>query len=158
MSDADRNKRAAGNRRPNGRAERARAKSFSGVPGPGVVVLPDDDPRLVAAAAEATRRVGEFVAAFRARRPGDAFAVKVPFADDYGREFLWVGVAAITDAHFVGRVDNRPAFVRAVAYRQTVRVPRAGLADWVYLRGATVVGGFSFQAVAGRLPKTGEAA
>lgn len=147
MPDRERNQRNAGYTRPNLRAERARAKRAGGLPVPAVAVLPDDDPRLAAAAAEANRRFGEFLAAFEGRKPGDTFAVKVPFADDYGREFMWVRVAAVEDRFLIGRLDNRPAFVRAVRAGQKVRVPRAGLNDWLIVRGGHLVGGFTLKVV-----------
>ena len=109
--------------------------------------LADDDPRLNAAAAEAARRFGEFLAAFNARGPADTFAVKVPFADDHGREFMWVSVAAVDATHIVGTLDNRPAFVRAVHAGEDVRVPRAELNDWLYVRGGELHGGFTLKLV-----------
>jgi uncharacterized protein YegJ (DUF2314 family) len=147
MPDHERNKRIAGYTRANARAERMRAKRISRLPVPAVAVLPDDDPRLAAAAAEANRRFGEFLAAFDHRKPGETFAVKVPFADDYGREYMWVRVAAVDDRYIVGRLDNRPAFVRAVRPGQKVRVPRAGLNDWLIVRGGQLEGGFTLKVV-----------
>lgn len=158
MPDRERNKRTAGNTRANARAERLRAKRAGRLPAPAVAVVPDDDPRLTAAAAEANRRFGEFLAAFDRRKPGETFAVKVPFADDYGREFMWVSVAAVDDAFIVGRLDNRPAFVQAVHAGQKVRVPRTGLNDWLIVRGGQLEGGFTLKVVEDRVRGGGEAA
>lgn len=157
MSDKERNKRTAGYTRASGRAERQRVKRAGGLPLPAVAVLPDDDPKLAAAAAEANRRFGEFLAAFESRRPGETFAVKVPFADDYGREFMWVNVASVDDRFVIGRLDNRPAYVRAVRAGQKVRVPRTGLNDWLIVRGGELVGGFTLKVIQQRA-SGGEAA
>jgi uncharacterized protein YegJ (DUF2314 family) len=158
MPKPDRNKRTAGNTRANARAERNRAKRAGGLPPPAVAVVPDDDPKLAAAAAEANRRFGEFLTAFQQRKPGDTFAVKVPFSDDYGREFMWVRVAAVDDSFIVGRLDNRPAYVQAVRAGQKVRVPRTGLNDWLIVRGGELLGGFTLKVVQERATDEGEAA
>jgi uncharacterized protein YegJ (DUF2314 family) len=150
MPERERNKRTAGYTRANARAERTRAKRAGRLPSPAVAVVPDDDPKLAAAAAEANRRFGEFLAAFDGRKPGDTFAVKVPFSDDYGREFMWVSVAAVDDRFIVGRLDNRPAYVRAVRPGQKVRVPRTGLNDWLIVRGGQLEGGFTLKVVEDR--------
>ena len=105
----------------------------------------DDDPRLTAAAAEANSRFDEFLAAFAGRGPADTFAVKVPFADAHGREFMWVSVARVDATHIEGVLDNRPAFVRAVHAGEGVRVPRAELNDWLYVRGGELHGGFTLR-------------
>lgn len=105
----------------------------------------DDDPRLSAAAEEANKRFDEFLAAFASRGPADTFAVKVPFADAHGREFMWVSVAGVDATHIVGKLDNRPAFVRAVHVGDSVRVPRSELNDWLYVRGGELHGGFTLR-------------
>lgn len=114
-----------------------------------------DDPRMAAAAAEANRRLGEFLTAFAARRPDDTFAVKVPFADSAGLEYMWVSVTAVDDAEFVGRLDNQPAFVRTFRVGQTVRVSRADLNDWLYVRGGKLHGGFTLRLLGDRLRHDG---
>ncbi len=147
----ERNKRSAGNTRANAKAERARVKAAARWPKAGVAVIPDDDPRLTAAAAEAGRRFPEFLAALAARQPGDAFAVKVPFADDYGREFMWVTVSRVDSTHVVGRLDNRPTVVRAVRAGPKVRVPRKAVNDWLFVRAGEAKGGFTLAVVRDRM-------
>lgn len=110
-----------------------------------------DDPRMTAAAAEANRRIGEFLTAFSQRQPDDTFAVKLPFADASGLEYMWVSVTAIDDACFHGRLDNQPAFVTTVRAGQTVHVPRAKLNDWLYVRGGELHGGFTLRLLGEKL-------
>jgi uncharacterized protein YegJ (DUF2314 family) len=69
--------------------------------------------------------------------------VKAPFADDHGRELLWVAVRHADERHVVGTVDSQPATVKAVAVGQQVRVPRGQLADWLFIRGGRMTGGFT---------------
>jgi uncharacterized protein YegJ (DUF2314 family) len=103
----------------------------------------DDDPQLKAAVAEANGRFDEFLSALADRRPSDTFAVKAPFTDDFGREYMWVAVSAVDGSHIYGRLDNDPATVRTVKRGQPVRVSRTLLNDWLIVRGAERVGGFT---------------
>ncbi len=120
-----------------------------------IAAVSDDDPRMAEAAAEAGRRFGEFLAALTARRPGETFAVKAPFADEHGQEFMWVAVAAVDDTHVHGRLDNDPAFVRSVRAGEPVSVPRDRVNDWLYVRGGELHGGFTLKLLGDRLRRTG---
>ena len=117
----------------------------------GLVVLADDDPDLKAAAREAVLRLHEFFAAFAQRQPGDLFAVKVPFQDDYGREYMWVKVSSADATHVTGRLDNTPAFVKSISMGQIVRVPLKGLTDWLVLRAGVLRGGFSIPVIEAKM-------
>lgn len=107
------------------------------------VSIPDDDPQLTAAVSEANRRFDEFLHAFAHRADADRFAVKARFMDDYGREYMWLTVTAVDGSHIYGQLDNDPATVRAIRRGQPVRVPRAGLNDWLFTKGEQRVGGFT---------------
>lgn len=107
--------------------------------------MADDDPRLSAAAEEANKRFDEFLVAFAERGPTDTFAVKVPFTDDHGREFMWVSVNGVDATHIVGKLDNRPAFIQAVHVGDNVRVLRSELNDWLYVRDGELHGGFTLR-------------
>lgn len=107
------------------------------------VSVPDDDPQLTAAVSEANRRFDEFLHAFADRGTADRFAVKARFMDDYGREYMWLTVTAVDGSHIYGQLDNDPATVRAIRRGQSVRVPRAGLNDWLFTKGEQRVGGFT---------------
>jgi uncharacterized protein YegJ (DUF2314 family) len=120
------------------------------------VSIPDDDPQLTAAVSEAHRRFDEFLHAFARRSDADRFAVKAPFMDDYGREYMWLTVTAVDGQHIYGQLDNDPATVRAIRRGQPVRVPRNGLNDWLFTQGAERVGGFTVKVLERRA--NGEAA
>lgn len=110
---------------------------------PDAVGLADDDPRLKAAVAEANSRFSEFLTALADRAPADTFAVKAPFTDDFGREYMWVTVSNVDGSHIYGRLENDPATVRTVRRGQPVRVSRSLLNDWLIVRGGERVGGFT---------------
>lgn len=112
-----------------------------------------EDPRLVAAVAEANRRLDEFLTAFAQRQPGDTFAVKMPFADDAGQEFMWVSVTHIDDKGFHGLLDNEPAFVKTVKEGETVHVPRKNLNDWMYVSNGELHGGFTLKVLGEKLTR-----
>ena len=120
---------------------------------PEVVVLPDDDPDLKAAAQEAVHRLPEFLAALDQPQSGDLFAVKVPFQDDYGREYMWVKVSSADATHFLGRLDNTPTLMKSLSAGQAVRVPRNGLTDWLLLRAGSLRGGFSIPVIVARMAR-----
>lgn len=125
----------------------------------GVALIADDDAELNAASAEAVERFGEFLTRFEYRRPSDTFAVKVPFTDDYGREYMWVMVTGVDGEYLIGKLDNRPAYIRSITAGQVVRVPRRGLTDWLVVRGGIPHGGFTMRVIESRLRRAnGEAA
>ena len=164
MAKNERNPRPSGDFRPDAAAERRQAKfavpADDVIPfAPGVAVIPDDDPELTAASTEAIERFGEFLTRFEHRRKRDTFAVKVPFADDYGREYMWVVVTGMDGKYLTGTLDNSPAYVRSVSAGQKVRVPRKGLSDWLVVRDGVPHGGFTIRVVEARLRgANGEAA
>jgi uncharacterized protein YegJ (DUF2314 family) len=108
-----------------------------------IVEVKEDDPMWKAAVAEANSRFNEFVIALADRTPSDTFAVKAPFTDDFGREYMWVAVSNVDGSHIYGRLDNDPARVRTVKRGQPVKVSRSLLNDWLIVRGDVRVGGFT---------------
>jgi uncharacterized protein YegJ (DUF2314 family) len=116
-----------------------------------VAGISDDDPRLRAAVAEASERFDEFLLALSDRGPEDTFAVKAPFTDDFGREYMWMAVTAVDAEHIYGWLDNDPITVRTVRRGQRVRVPISSLNDWLYVHGDERAGGFTVTLIEQRL-------
>lgn len=110
---------------------------------PPVMLIEDDDPRLVVAVAEARRRWPEFVMAFERRQPDQTFAIKTLFRDGAEGEWMWVNVSSLNGELIEGNLGNAPASVHNIREGDhvTVRVPEVG--DWVYQEGDELVGGFS---------------
>jgi uncharacterized protein YegJ (DUF2314 family) len=113
---------------------------------PPVLQIRDDDPLMVAAVAEARRRWPEFVAAFE-RRDGEMFSVKSEFTEGDASEFIWVEVTAIENDVVYGKLGNEPVALNKLKLGQTVRVPRAELNDWMYMKGDKIQGGFTLEAL-----------
>ena len=109
-------------------------------PAPSVPIanVSDDDPQLRAAVAEANSRFDEFLMALADRAPADTFAVKAPFTDDFGREYMWVAVSDVDGSHIYGRLDNDPATVRTVKPRRVSSAEMARASFTAFLRCGTL--------------------
>jgi len=113
-----------------------------------ILSVDSNDPRMLAAVAEARRRWPEFVAAFEARtesRP--EFLVKAEFREGEHSEFMWIEVAAISDEGITGILQNNPNVVSSVVEGQNVTVPHSDLNDWIISGGEELVGGFTLDAI-----------
>jgi len=110
---------------------------------PPVVMLESEDPRLVAAVAEARRRWPEFQQAFEQRAPGQMFSVKVRVTDGKNAEYIWMKVSAIEHDDIYGTLDNDPVEVTGVKLGDRFHVKVTELSDWMYVEGKDLRGGFT---------------
>lgn len=101
-----------------------------------VVQVADDDPRMLAAVAEARRRWPEFVAAFKARQPGGNYAVKAPITREGNTEFIWLEVIGLEPDYVHGKLANDPVALGGLKLGDQVEVPVAELNDWTFLHDA----------------------
>lgn len=108
-----------------------------------VARIRDDDPRLVAATAEARQKYPTFIAALRDRKPNEAYAVKRRFVDGDKTEQMWIQVRFADDKSIVGIVDNNPVVVTNVKRGDLVTMPTAELQDWLYTVNGQIVGAFT---------------
>lgn len=112
-----------------------------------VINMPDDDPRMQAAQAEARRRFAEFVSAFENRRPDQIFSAKARFDEGEATEFMWVKVEAIEHDVIYGRLDNAPAAFQKLKANDRVRIPANEINDWLYTEGQELKGGFTVKVI-----------
>ena len=112
--------------------------------GGNVVQLGADDPRLVAAAAEAKRRWPEFVAAFNERRPGRKCAVKysAPIKGG-GHEHIWIMVTDMGSDTISGTLGNAPVENIGLKLGDAVTIQTSDVKDWLFTDGSSMTGGFS---------------
>ncbi len=110
-----------------------------------VINISGNDPRMVAAVADARRRWPEFVAAYESRQQSDQdhFAVKLPISDGQTTEFIWVTVAALEGDEIAGDLANQPVALRFMREGSRVRGKLADLNDWTYTDGDEMIGGFT---------------
>ncbi|HEX2853404.1 MAG TPA: DUF2314 domain-containing protein [Opitutaceae bacterium] len=97
-----------------------------------VVQIMDDDPRMLAAVAEARQRWPEFVAALQARKPGGNYAVKAPVTREDHTEFIWIEVVGLEPEYIHGTLANDPVNLGGLKFGDRVEVPLAELNDWIY--------------------------
>jgi uncharacterized protein YegJ (DUF2314 family) len=124
-----------------------------GFPNPPVVQITSGDSEMKAAAQEALRRWPEFVQAFAARTPSDAFSAKVGMVSGIHREFIWLTPTSITDTEIHGRLANEPANLRGRKINDAVTVSINDLNDWLYKNQAGTHGGFTVKVLMKRQGK-----
>lgn len=118
-----------------------------------VVTLPDDDPGLNAAKAEAVATVPEFLR--RLSTPGvdlASAAIKTALPVPGGTEHVWLTGVRYEGGEFVGTVDNTPSAESGVASGQVVRVKPAEISDWKLVHQGLLVGGFTIRYFVSRMP------
>lgn len=93
------------------------------------------DAKVNKAIEEARKRIPEFCSAWEARGTAGQPMVKGRFATDEedGAEYMWISVTDMTDAGFVGVVENSPLAEGLPAKGQTVTVKLDDVVDWAYL-------------------------
>ncbi len=107
-----------------------------------VIEVPDDDPRMVAAVAEARQRWPEFVAAFHSKS-GDHFSVKAPISREGNTEFIWIEVDELKPDEILGRIGNDPLDLGSLKAGDRVAVPLSELKDWSFLHDQKPIGMFT---------------
>ena len=107
-----------------------------------VIQVDDDDPRMVAAVAEARRRWPEFVEAFN-RNEGEHFSVKAPITADGNTEFIWIEVAGLEPEYIHGRLGNDPVDLGSLKLGDPVEILLKDLNDWAFIRDDKPVGMFT---------------
>lgn len=112
-----------------------------------VIQMADDDPRMMAAVAEARRRWPEFVETFKKREAAD-FAVKAPVTVGDHTEFIWLNVIGLEPEYVHGTLANDPVALQGMKLGDRVEVPVSQLNDWFYLKDDAPVGWFTVKVLA----------
>lgn len=124
-----------------------------------VVTLPENDPGLNAAKAEAVATVPEFLR--RLAAPGAdlaSAAVKASIPVPGGTEHVWLTSIRHEGGHFVGTVDNNPSEASGVQPGQEIRVPESEISDWKLVERGQLVGGFTIRYFMSLMPARQRAA
>src|SRR4029077_19973604 len=75
---------------------------------PGYLTVKDNDKAMDGAVAHAQKSLGFFIAAFKAKKPGDSsFEIKKAFVDGDKVEHLWIDRLTWDGKNFRGRINNR---------------------------------------------------
>jgi uncharacterized protein YegJ (DUF2314 family) len=103
---------------------------------------------------QARDTMDSFAEAFRAAEAGtEGFAVRAPLEFEGYREHLWVSVTRVEGATFVGVIENEPVVVPGHSAGEEVRVERARVSDWMYVKDGRLVGGTTIRLTFSRQPK-----
>jgi uncharacterized protein YegJ (DUF2314 family) len=114
-----------------------------------VISVPDEDPAMIAAVAEARQRWPEFVTAFENRSPeGPPFLIKAPVGPEGDEEFIWIEVTGIESDIIYGALGNEPAAIPNLKMGDRVRIPLAKLNDWFCAINGKQAGGFTLKVIA----------
>ena len=111
-----------------------------------VIEVADDDPRMLAAVAEARNRWPEFVAAFK-KRDGEMFSVKAPVTVADKTEFIWIEVDGLEPEYIHGKLANDPVALGDMKLGDRVEVPVKDLNDWAFFRKDKPVGLFTVKVI-----------
>lgn len=112
-----------------------------------VIPVSDEDPRMIAAVAEARRRWPEFEAAFETGE-GRGFSVKNPLTRAGNTEFIWIQVTALENGIVYGNLANDPVNLGSLRIGARVQAPSAELNDWCFVNlEGQMTGGFTIQVI-----------
>ena len=110
------------------------------------VDVPDDDPDLLEAEAEARRRWPEFADAFASRQEGESYFVKVKVAQNDRSDHIWMNVSAIDDGQVTGKLNADPITVTNVQAGDEISRPSSEIEDWLITRtDGTMQGGYTMK-------------
>jgi uncharacterized protein YegJ (DUF2314 family) len=113
---------------------------------PDIIQIDDNDPRMIAATAEARATAVEFAKALAVPRPNQAaFAVKMPVSDGKHTEYMWISELSFDGQAFRGRLGNRPAALTGVKVGDELTVKVSDLSDWMYVEDNRLVGGYTLR-------------
>lgn len=97
-----------------------------------VIAVAPDDPRMLAAVAEARGRWEEFVTTFEKREDsGNEFFVKSPFSENDVTEFMWLKVEALENGRIFGVLGNDPNELPSLREGSRVTAKAEELNDWI---------------------------
>ena len=111
----------------------------------GLVHVPEEDPEMDAAIAEAKRTIDEFIGHFQSPKPGmSMFAVKKPYPTRGGtEEHIWVEVTEYRGGSFHGTIGNEPVDIEGITLGTPVIVAKSEITDWLIVTDGEPLGGFT---------------
>lgn len=119
---------------------------------PGYHHIGDDDKQCAQACEHAPRELGFFMAALRAKKPGDSsFAIKKGFVEGDHVEHLWIRDVSYDGKNFHGKIDNQPVEVKNVRQGQRMTVAPREVSDWMFVQNGKLIGGYMTRVLYARL-------
>jgi uncharacterized protein YegJ (DUF2314 family) len=119
---------------------------------PGYNQVEDNDKAMDRAVERAQRSLAFFMAALRAKKPGDTmFEIKKGYVDGEKVEHLWISKVTYDGKNFQGKINNRPLDVKNVRLGQRVTISPSEVSDWMFLKNGKLMGGFTTRVLYARL-------
>lgn len=124
-----------------------------------VIDVPDSDPDMIAAFAEAKRRLPEFWQQFDKPTPGvQSLSLKVAMATGKDRkgvsEYIWInGIERLPTGGYSGRLGNDPRDLPGRKMGDRVEFTDAEIVDWLFMRNGRMVGNETLRPLIKRMPK-----
>ncbi len=98
---------------------------------------------------------GEFISAFKSKNSSQrTFAVKMPFATEYGAEHIWLTSLELKGDKLFGLVDNLPQSVNTVRLGDLVEINEEKISDWFYIENDKLIGGLTIRVLRDRMSKS----
>jgi len=111
---------------------------------PNMISVSADDPRMLAAKAEARASLPDFLKRFEARDdPKVHYLVKAEFDGPTGAEFIWVECYSYADGVIGGKLANEPDQPLGLHARDNVDVTLSHVDDWMIMGPKGTEGGFT---------------
>ena len=108
--------------------------------------LPEADPAMDKAVAEARRTVPEFLSTLQSPAPGQrTFAVKIALVEDGAHEHIWLGDLRYDGKLIHGSVSNEPVDVKGAKSNDRASVAPSAIADWMFVENGQLVGGYTIR-------------
>jgi uncharacterized protein YegJ (DUF2314 family) len=118
-----------------------------------VMTVEEADPEITAAMARARETLPEFIAALRAPTPAQsAFTIKAPFRDGERTEYMAIAPLTFDGEGFHGTLQDQPVSLHNIKLGEQVTVEPGRVADWSYVDGGKLVGGYTLRVLRGRMP------
>ena len=111
-----------------------------------------DQKEMDAAIAKARSTVDDFIVVLN-QKGADSFFIKAPITDANGTEYFWVSDVTYSNGTFVGKIGNEPGIVKNVKEGQVWSTQKAEVADWMYMKGDRIHGGYTIDPLLASMPK-----
>ncbi|MBA3936361.1 MAG: DUF2314 domain-containing protein [Planctomycetes bacterium] len=81
------------------------------------------------------------------------YNIKVQIQDEHGTEYFWLSDVTLKGDAFTGKIDNDPEIVKNVKIGDERTVPKAGIADWMYMKNRKMYGNYTLRVLLKKMDK-----
>lgn len=122
----------------------------------GIVDVPNNDPAMEAAKAEARASLPDFWKALEKPAPGeDMFNLKVSIpVGGNSTQHIWVGsIERLSGGRIAGRLGNVPRDIKDKKEGDRIEFEDKDVSDWMFMRNGKIVGNQTLRPLIARMPK-----